>query len=264
LKNKGIADAKTLEADRDAALAAFKKDPSPRNAMAATIAALKHAVASEKEPSYPAQVEKLGMPIVQKALADAKDLDDEVTGLMDELAKKFNAPLDGRDFRLKGEGSMRRKVLDELNMRDPDGWGDPVKISDGLRYTMVTDTEGYATNVAAILKELEAKGYKPRVKNYWKGGNKYDPANPFRGINVALTYPDPDGKHPDYEIELQFHTPESISTKMGGGAHEAYEVFRASDEVQSAEAKEAATSVSQAGAAWMDTVQPPNTDTLNP
>ena len=77
---------------------------------------------------------------------------------------------------------------------------------DGLRYTVVQDsanTEAYQAAVQGTVDGLKTAGYVPfQASDYWTASQGY------AGLHTNWTSPDGQQK-----IELQFHTPASISTK---------------------------------------------------
>jgi hypothetical protein len=121
----------------------------------------------------------------------------------------------GLDFRIKAIKSLVRKILDE---KDTEHGGDAQKaaesMSDVIRYTTAFDPEEYVSGVKGMVEELQAAGYKLRIKNYWKGDD------PYQGINIAAIAPD------GTKFELQFHTPQSVEDKEE--IHKLYETYRES------------------------------------
>ena len=86
-------------------------------------------------------------------------------------------------------------------------------MKDSVRYTYQFDGQRYADGVADARAGLQDAGYQEiKFKNTW-GEEGY------QGINGAYRTPDGSGT-----IEVQFHTPESLETKMTG--HDLYEERR--------------------------------------
>lgn len=130
------------------------------------------------------------------------EIEPAMTREMIDIANAHGATMEGLDFRLKSDESLARKVDAE---KDTDFGGDATKtaqsMSDVVRYTMTYPDAEYAGNVESTIADMEARGYKARVKNYWEMDD------PYQGINVALTHPS------GVKVELQFHTPKSVKVK---------------------------------------------------
>ncbi len=152
-------------------------------------------------------------------LEKARRAEPTVTRDMEEFASRHGTRLEGLSFRLKGKGSMVRKMSTRLEERPgmrPSEAGKLVK--DSLRYTMTASLEDYARVVNDTLRELKERGYEfddSEVRNYWPRSRLY------KGININM-------RRGDVVMELQFHTPESYDMKQNR-THPLYEEFRRSD-----------------------------------
>ena len=151
--------------------------------------------------------------VADKLINAAKDQEPQITKDLKEIIGKthgninYEVFIDGEtrnalDFRLKGSGSLKRKVIsDFIN-------GVPLEtiekeIYDAVRYTDLVGNEFLTEDYFKIIKELETKGYKvQRVKN-----SLNNHAVAYRGLNTVIQTPS------GYNFELQFHTPESMETK---------------------------------------------------
>jgi hypothetical protein len=156
-----------------------------------------------KNPQAPAG--KYGEDSVQAAKAERAriaEIEPAMTREMIDIANAHGATMEGLDFRIKSDESLARKVDAE---KDTDFGGDATKtaqsMSDVVRYTMTYPEGEYTGNVQSTISDMEARGYKARVKNYWEMDD------PYQGINVALTHPS------GIKVELQFHTPRSVKVK---------------------------------------------------
>ena len=170
------------------------------------------------EPDNPDPKPGAPRDVVEAATAQREKLveaEKEITKKMIDLANKHNGQMRGLDFRLKALKSLVRKILDE---KDTEHGGDAQKaaesMSDVIRYTTAFDPEEYVSGVKGMVEELQAAGYKLRIKNYWKGDD------PYQGINIAAIAPD------GTKFELQFHTPQSVEDKEE--IHKLYETYRES------------------------------------
>ena len=147
-------------------------------------------------------------------LRGASQAEKSVTPDMQRIADRSGGSLEGLDFRLKSEESLKRKLATELAEPDSPGVDHALaNMKDSVRYTYQFDGQHYADGVASARAGLQDAGYQEiKFKNTW-GEEGY------QGINGAYRTPDGSGT-----IEVQFHTPESLETKMTG--HDLYEERR--------------------------------------
>ncbi|MGX7761006.1 hypothetical protein ACWQ06_20420 [Streptomyces angustmyceticus] len=138
-----------------------------------------------------------------------------ITEAMQDIAGKVDdGKLLGLEYRLKGEGSLKRKLatdmLEDIGMDHGQALSD---IKDSIRYTMEVPSNGYTRGVQQAINDLQAKGFENvTFKNTWDSVG-------YKGINS--TWRDPaSGK----VFELQFHTADSFTAKMDG--HVLYEKER--------------------------------------
>ncbi|MFE2964372.1 hypothetical protein ACFXKC_12000 [Streptomyces sp. NPDC059340] len=122
--------------------------------------------------------------------------------------------LNGLDYRLKGEDSLKRKVatalLEDARLTPERALAN---IRDSLRYTVEIPTRDYSHGVHQAVDELRARGFENvTFKNTWEGSG-------YKGINS--TWRDP---ATGQVFEVQFHTPESFVAKMD--THVLYEKGR--------------------------------------
>lgn len=157
-----------------------------------------------------------------KAAADslykkAQQVEPQITKRMVSLAESNNMRLEGLQYRIKQPDSLARKIEADAKMMGIDPAKAAEGISDSVRYTALVDSGNYTAGVQSTLDQLRADGYTTRVKNFWTKGD------PYQGINVALTAPD------GTQVELQFHTPESLAVKEA--IHKDYETYRISTSI---------------------------------
>ncbi|MDO0937156.1 hypothetical protein QQY66_37600 [Streptomyces sp. DG2A-72] len=122
--------------------------------------------------------------------------------------------LNGLEYRLKGEDSLKRKVATVL-LEDARLTPDRAlaNIRDSLRYTVEIPTRDYSHGVQQAVDELRARGFENvTFKNTWERSG-------YKGINS--TWRDPSTGQ---IFEVQFHTPESFVAKMD--THVLYEKGR--------------------------------------
>ncbi|MFJ5291049.1 hypothetical protein [Streptomyces sp. NPDC088348] len=122
--------------------------------------------------------------------------------------------LQGLDYRLKGEDSLKRKLATDIledGDRAPEWFLSGIK--DSVRYTLEVPSHTYTHGVEQAVADLQARGFENvSFKNTWESPG-------YKGINS--TWLDPISGQ---VFELQFHTPESFSAKMDG--HALYEKER--------------------------------------
>jgi hypothetical protein len=146
------------------------------------------------------------------AVTFAQGREDLLNNLVYQMALDQDARLAGFQFRMKGEGSIARKIGDAIKTGEARSAKQAANdMADLNRYTMVWPDSQYVQGVKNSLDSLVQQGYEVRVKNYWERAD-------YRGINVAVK--DRNGK----EWELQFHTEESIKVKEE--LHKLYEDYR--------------------------------------
>lgn len=122
--------------------------------------------------------------------------------------------LEGLDFRLKGEDSLKRKLAtdmaEDINVAPDEALAG---IRDSVRYTLEVPSGNYSHGVQHAVHQLQSQGFENiKFKNTWDESG-------YKGINS--TWRDP---ATGQTFELQFHTPESFAAKMD--AHELYEQQR--------------------------------------
>lgn len=145
----------------------------------------------------------------------AKAIEPDLTATMLAVAKVNGAEMSGLQYRLKEQDSLERKIDDRAASNGISPEEAANAISDANRYTMVAPAENYTDMANAAISTFQDKGFDCNVKNTWDEGSAY------KGINVAMTSPE------GAKVELQFHTPESLSVKMDLN-HPLYEEARLS------------------------------------
>ena len=164
----------------------------------------------EPKPIRSAEAVELARKIRAENIAREPALTNIVVG----LANKIGGVMYGLDNRLKTTESLARKIdTDVVEDKSLNGSraAAAAAVSDATRYTIGLSGSDYTNKLPIIIKELEANGYKCRVKNFWQDGD------PYQGINIKV---EKDG----VKSELQIHTPESMSVKEV--THKDYEVVR--------------------------------------
>jgi Ca2+-binding EF-hand superfamily protein len=162
--------------------------------------------------------------VVEDRLAEAAIAEQIVSGLLHTIAGACNGRLHGLQYKFKSRDSTFNKVLRKsiatvgtVEEQDAVFVNSVGQLRDLLRYTLVTDTDGYVAAVHDCLRTFKIKGIKTtNLKNFWRRkGQEAD----YLGINGSFI------EQGGFPFELQFHTEESITMKEGD-AHVAYEQFR--------------------------------------
>ncbi len=124
-----------------------------------------------------------------------------------------NGRLEGLEYRLKGEDSLKRKLATDLG-DDPVSVPEALsEINDSVRYTFEVPDGNYSHGVQRAVDTLQAQGFENiKFKNTWGEGG-------YPGINS--TWRDP---ATGQRFEVQFHSPDSFNAKMS--THETYEQLR--------------------------------------
>ena len=167
--------------------------------------------------------------IINTRHALAKTIEKTVTTLLRKTARAHKAKMKGLDYRLKTKASLTRKILEKTDgargLESEEVEEIVNKQHDILRYTMVIRTKRYTKSVKEIIAALEASGYATfKCKNYWtKPGESTD----YMGINAVFSTPDHPSMPGPFTFELQFHTIQSLDTKMQR-CHHSYSKFRES------------------------------------
>lgn len=198
----------TSAAQREDQRLAEERQRTPRAARRERLQA-KRAARLQPAPE-PISAERAAQNLVEAA----KAAEPALTALNQRLAKENGGTLAGLDFRLKGEGSLTRKITGDV----AEGKGTPEEVArmmwDVNRYTQVFPPGRYAQGSQQVLDSLRAEGNVLKVKNYWNVDT-----NPYQGINVQVL--SPEGR----QWELQFHTKNSLDVKEGP-LHHIYEARR--------------------------------------
>lgn len=166
-------------------------------------------LAGDQSDVTPETVDKKGKPLGEAAdyanrmHAQASEREPQITkDLTGSMAAGGMDP-SGLEYRLKEPASLARKIRDDAVEKG--GVGNAAAgMWDATRYTGVASNADLARTAQATLDDLRSKGYNTAQVKPWVPG----PNNPYRGINVKLLGPQGD------QIELQFHTPESLVAKF--------------------------------------------------
>lgn len=159
----------------------------------------------------PDAVDKLGVPYGADVAANANKLYDKAEIAEPQITRDMqamlgpNQELAGLAFRLKEPTSLAKKIRGDM-IGDGKTVGESTAgMFDVNRYTALSDTANLAEDTKKSLATLQEQGYQVvQNKNTW---GFPDPRNPYQGINVKLMSPQ------GQQIELQFHTPESLEVK---------------------------------------------------
>jgi hypothetical protein len=153
-----------------------------------------------------------------KFLENARKTESKVTPKMDELAANLPANLLGREYRLKGEDSLKTKLWNIMD-RNPDLTPEQAldRVNDAVRYTVEHSPDGYTDGVKRTQGLLKDSGFDPDPKQY---KYKWNENGTYQGINS--TWRDPETRT---QFEVQHHTPESFYAK-DEGTHAIYDKMK--------------------------------------
>lgn len=182
------------------------------------------------------QIDRL-LAVVDARLTQAREQSEMVTDLLTRSCKMCKGKMFGLEFNVKDRESTFSKVIrkmppahgmtpEEQTLQFTDALN---SLRDLLRYTMVLPTKRYTQGVTGTIELLGTQNVQPiegTVKNFWRRkGQDTD----YLGINASFQTPEVftnSGRVLEgMPFELQFHTNESIETKMHK-AHFSFEQFR--------------------------------------
>jgi hypothetical protein len=155
---------------------------------------------------------------VQEWLTRARQVEPACTKMLLDATERSGGRLSGLDYRLKTKASMARKVLEKTQGDSAQFESFCAKQNDWVRYTVVLSTDTYVEGVHNTVAALCSAGLtQHKMKNFWrKSGEETD----YMGINSVFLTPSM-----AFPVEVQFHTPETLDTKMQR-CHHSYEKFR--------------------------------------
>jgi len=122
--------------------------------------------------------------------------------------------LAGKEFALKSEGSLARKVAEKVGIK-----GKPVDaalrdVKDSVRYTMTFPPSEYTHGAEDAISRMRNAGFEPvELKNSWGRERGY--------LGINSVWRDPETGH---LFEMQFHTEASLAAKEG--THPIYDFTR--------------------------------------
>ena len=147
-------------------------------------------------------------------VAKAKEMEPQLTSMMQGCAQAAGGEMVGLDFAVKSEASLTRKIKTEMGKNGSDVKAAVSEMKDVNRYTMQLNEDNFVSGFESTMKTLAEQGHEVvRVKN-----TLGDTSAAYRGVNTNI-------KGPDGSIwELQFHTKTSLEIKEAN--HKLYETQR--------------------------------------
>lgn len=144
----------------------------------------------------------------------ALEVEPQITADVSSIAKSSGGVLKSLEHRIKTTKSLARKIdKDAVDDFDGDRSEAALRMSDAVRYTMVTSTGDYVGAIKQAREEFLALGYQVQnEKNFWK-------SDEYKGYTFKLVSPE------GYAVEFQIHTDESYEIK--DDLHTLYEELRA-------------------------------------
>lgn len=159
------------------------------------------------------QLQAVGDSLAEITYNKAVKAEPAITAKMQELELNGLGKLTGLDHRLKGKGSLSRKIISDSIDDNIELSAAANNIGDSVRYTLLCDEKTMANDVSTALNKLQNDGYTVR-----KFSNTFDSPS-YKGINTGVVAPD------GTRFELQFHTAQSFSVKEETN-HVFYEISR--------------------------------------
>jgi GNAT superfamily N-acetyltransferase len=144
----------------------------------------------------------------------ALEIEPKITEDVAKVANISGGVLKSLENRIKTTKSLARKIdKDAVELFNGDRADAALRISDAVRYTMVTSTKDYVTVIKQVKAEFLDLGYEVQnEKNFWK-------SDEYKGFTFKLVSPE------GYAVEFQIHTNESYEIK--DDLHKLYEELRA-------------------------------------
>ncbi len=170
------------------------------------------ALVEDKDPEPEATAEAVEKAKVVREKAE--QVEPKITEDVSSVAQALGGILKSLENRIKTRKSLARKIdKDAETVFDGDRGEAALRISDAIRYTMVTNTKKYVQTIKDARERFLALGYKvENEKNFWK-------SDEYKGYTFKLVSPE------GYPVEFQIHTDESYEIKED--LHKLYEELRA-------------------------------------
>ena len=163
------------------------------------------------------QIKKTPNPVKhQEAFGAAKDIiklaqqkDKEITPIVVATCKRFGGEMFGLKYKLKGEGSLARKISGEMEKWKTSADEQKDNIYDSLRFTSLVEAKHLTQHVKNVVRELEQKGFKVFVLKNKFVDKEGKVSSGYKDIH--LNFKDKSG----FIFELQINTPEGARAKEG-------------------------------------------------
>lgn len=186
--------------------------------------------------------------VVDEIHKNAVEAEPLVTPTLKAVTAELGGKMEGLQHVLKSAESIRSKI-GRKQEKYPGMTADAAgrKVLDSVRYTAVFPSSNYVQGVGRTLEALKAQGFAPyETRNFWGLSDDYD------GYHAILQGPK------GVMVELQFHTPDSLSTKSKLN-HPLFEQYRESHDPA---ARKLIYQQMVANSAKIE--QPPGIETLGP
>lgn len=158
--------------------------------------------------------------LADKILEDARAVQPLIQQTMQMYADRYGLTMAGLEYQIKGRDSLMRKIDDAANWNgeETDLKTAASRISDALRYTMITYEGNFKDSWERVIAGFTSDGWSARAVDFFAAHVAEGDAS-YLGVNVRLTSPD------GVRMELQFHTQESFRVKVEEN-HMDYELWR--------------------------------------
>lgn len=142
--------------------------------------------------------------LAEKKWYESYQAEADVSPVMRKVAAETGGTLEGSEYRIKTERSLRRKIVQDAHELGISLDEAAANVRDGLRYTVSWEADDqFFPKADKLLDSLKSEGweiYDHKNKNFFAPGDHYD------GVNLQLT----DGTS---FFEVQLHTPGSLQLK---------------------------------------------------
>lgn len=170
----------------------------------------------------PGAVDPKGRPYGDDVVARANEIhtqaivaEPKLTEDMREAMAGSGGELAGLEYRLKNQSSLAKKIRGNVEEGKPlSSQVITDNIKDSVRYTAVFDDGDYVSGTQTAIQRLRDKGYQVDVKSFYQGP---EAGLAYKGVHGQAISPD------GVKVELQFHTPASLTAKFAPEMHGIYD-----------------------------------------
>jgi hypothetical protein len=170
----------------------------------------------------PGAVDPKGRPYGDDVIARANEIHTQAVVAEPKLTEDMRAAMEGSggelaglEYRVKNQSSLAKKIrgnVEEGKPFDTQTINDNIK--DSVRYTAVFDDADYVSGTQTAIQRLREQGYQVDIKSFYQGP---EAGLAYKGVHGQAISPD------GVKVELQFHTPASLTAKFAPEMHGIYD-----------------------------------------